>query len=355
MRAAAPASVGAGWARGLAQTDPDVYYRELRGVYANHQQGASAAERARSPLPADPDRVLHLVRPGDTDPAIDQFLQDHYALVSRAVPQNGALFVFFPGTYARPREYQWLLDEAAGRGYHVVGLEYPDMTDNPRQSAVAQLCGRDPDPDCAGRVRQARLSGGEVPGKLSVTPANAISNRLVRVLEYLARQYPGEGWDGFAEGDTIDWTRMAVGGHSQGAGVAAFIAQQQPVARVALWSGPADYVRAADAYAAWMRTPSATPPDRYYGLAHAQEQGAARILGGLATLGLDQFGPPVTLSGDQAPPAGARTLVLTLPHQPTALPSPDPYHDSTATDRMTPLATDGRPAYRAAWDALLGP
>jgi len=344
-----------GLAAGVRQTLAEPLFGLLERVIANHGRPSSPAERQRSPLPADAHRVVHFVSPQDTDPAIDQFLQDHYALYNRAVPQNGKLFVFFPGTFARPSDYQWVLDEAASRGYRVIGLEYPSTTANPRQSSVVQLCTRDADPACYGRVREARLRGGDLGGLDSVTPANSIVNRLVRLLGYLQQQYPDEGWDAFMPGDQIDWSRVAVGGHSQGGGVAALIAKQYPVARVAMWSGPADYVPLAGTFATWMLEPSATPIDRYYGLVHESERGARGILGGYAALGLDRYGAPVGVAASTPPSPDAHVLVVSLPPRPRPVPMPDPNHGSTAADGLTPLGDDGRPAYRTAWDVLLGP
>ena len=81
---------------------------------------------------------------------------------------------------------------------------------------------------------------------------NSIENRLRKLLLYLAAQRPDEEWAGFVTGGEIDWSRIAVGGHSQGAGMAAFIGKRYGVARVALWSGPNDYMVRANRVAPWL-------------------------------------------------------------------------------------------------------
>jgi hypothetical protein len=321
-------------------------------LIASHDRPATPAERARTPLASDPNRVVHFISPQETDPSIDQFLQDHYAMLNRAAAANGRLFVFLPGTYARPRDYQRLLDEAARMGFHVLGLEYPSVGDDANSSMVVQVCNRDPDPACHGEVRATRIYGGEARG-VSVTSANAIMNRLVRALTYLGQQHPDEGWDAFLVDGRVDWSRVVVGGHSQGGGMAAYLAKQHEVARVAMFSGPSDFALAARGYASWLAQPSATPLERYFGLVHAEERAASSMLGAYAVLGLARFGEPVTLNGADAPPPQAHMLVVTLPHRAPSVAALDPYHGSTAVDGVTPLDASGRPAYAPAWAALL--
>jgi hypothetical protein len=68
----------------------------------------------------------------------------------------------------------------------------------------------------------------------------AIVGRLVSLLRNLHKTDPTAGWSKFlkSSSDTLDWPRIIVGGHSQGAGHAAFLAQQVPAAAAALLSGP---------------------------------------------------------------------------------------------------------------------
>jgi hypothetical protein len=337
---------------GAAIQQPDGERGVQEALIASHDRPATPAERARTPLQDDPNRVIHFVPPRATDPSIDQFLQDHYAMRNRSAPPNGLLFVFFPGTYARPRDYQRVLNEASNLGFHVLGLEYPSVGEDASSSMVVQVCGRDPDPACHGEVRAARIYGGEARG-VSVTPGNAIVHRLVRALSYLRQHFPDEGWGAFLVDGRVDWSRVAVGGHSQGGGMAAFIAKQHEVARVAMFSGPSDFAPTARRYASWLAQPSATPVDRYYGLVHADERAARSMLGAYAELGLSQYGEPLVLSVGEKPLPEAHVIVVTLPYRPQQISSLDPFHGSTASDGVTPLDADGRPAYAPVWTALL--
>jgi predicted esterase len=54
--------------------------------------------------------------------------------------------------------------------------------------------------------------------------------------------HPFESWAQYlATPDSIDWSNIIVGGHSQGAGHAAYLAKFNSVNRVLLFSGPNDY------------------------------------------------------------------------------------------------------------------
>jgi hypothetical protein len=323
----------------------------LQRVIADQDVPSTSAERAQSPLAADSYRVLYLVRPAETDAGIDHFLKDHYVMYNRGVPQNGKLFLFLPGTWANPRSYQLVLDEATRAGYKAVGLEYPDDTPDPGASAVGQICVRDPDPACAARVRQARVAGGDAGSEVRVTRPTSIESRLAKLLAFLGREHPGDGWGAFLTETSVNWARVAVGGHSQGAGMAAFIGKQHTVARVALWSGPADYVPATRSLAPWISGPSATAPALWYGMIHRDEPGTQRLLAAYGALGLP--GHPVIASTDA--PAGVHQFIATLPPQPGVAPGPfGAAHSSIVVDRLTPRAQDGRPAYAAIWDAMIG-
>jgi hypothetical protein len=272
------------------------------------------------------------------------------------VRPNGKLFLFFPGTYGRPAGNQLLLDEAARAGYHVLGLEYVNTTDKPG-SSVNELCLRDPDPDCAEKVRRERVTGEDASPKVDVSPANSILNRADKALAYLARQYPGEGWDAFQKAGRVDWTKVAVGGHSQGAGMAAFIAKRYPVARVCLFSGGGDYHLPTQQFAPWLAKEGVTPADRYYGLVHEKESAAKGFLGVYAVLGLTRFGEPLKLRADGTVPSGAAHILVVSFEPNAAAQRPalgGAHHNSTAVDLATPRDQDGRPRYRQAWRFVLG-
>jgi hypothetical protein len=303
-----------------------------------HQQPSTAAQRARTPLPSDSARIVRHVRPRDADPAVTQFLLDHYAMLYRGVPKNGLLFLFFPGTFGWPQHTQFVLDTAARGGYLALGLEYVNTTLDPRRTSVITLCSEDPDTTCAGKVRQERMFGEDASDKVEVGRADSIVSRVEKALALLSRTYPEDGWDRFLAGDgRVRWDRVAAGGHSQGAGMAAYLAKKFELARVCLFSGGGDFSRPARRFAEWLARPGATPGARFFGMLHEKEKNARGIRKGYRLLGL----------GDE------RVAVVSLPPAPGASLA-DPEHGSTASDSTTPKDSDGSPSYRKVWQFLIG-
>lgn len=151
----------------------------------------------------------------------------------------------------------------------------------------------------------------------------------------------------------MNWSRVVIGGHSQGAGMAAFLAKRVAVARVALWSGPSDYLPAAHGFAPWLSAASATPPERWYAMVHRDEAGARTLLAAYAVLGV----PGAPAVADASVPQTTHQFIVTLPPRPgPAMPAiAGPEHGSVAGDLRTPLDAAGRPVYAPVWRAMIGP
>ena len=92
----------------------------------------------------------------------------------------------------------------------------------------------------------------------------------------------------------------------------------------------------------------ATPADRYFGLAHADDPFTPVIFANWIALGMDDFGKPRKPEAGAPPYHGTHSLVTKL------VPVDDDAHNSTAVDFKTPLGEDGTPLLRAAWDYMLG-
>jgi hypothetical protein len=119
------------------------------------------------------------------------------------------------------------------------------------------------------------------------TGAESIVNRLVKLLAYLDRQDPQQKWGGYLENGAPSWSRIALAGQSQGAGMAAYIAKEHVLARVILFSSPWDFVRSGGkdrVLAPWIATPGKTPAERWFGGYHARETEAALLAKSYAAL-----------------------------------------------------------------------
>ena len=223
------------------------------------------------------------VKPHETDPAIKLAVEPHYVAYDPQVV-GAQLFVFIPGTGGRPGRRP-LLDTAIELGYRVISLSYPNTP------AVAQICVGSGDRLCAAKIRQKRVFGSDETWKIAGTPADSIVNRLARLLQYLAATDKNSRRDEYLSDGEPRWNRIAVGGQSQGGGMASFLAKRRVVARVITFSGGWDNqgqpgpVRPADV-AAWYSTRASTPVGRWFGTYHEQEEHAAAIARTYDALGI---------------------------------------------------------------------
>src|SRR6266849_4862070 len=278
-----------------------------------------------------------------TDPAIDQALDNHYVWLDTTAKSNHKLFVFLPGTGQNPSIFQLVQQEAARLGYHVIGLMYPTG------GGLAKACPTTPDPSaCYENARLEIIDGIDRVAFLNVNVANSIDNRLTKLLEYLALQYPDEGWDRFLLQDQPKWSQIAVAGHSQGGGNAAMIAKIRLVARVVLFSSVTDSIHAEAP--SWVAT-HVTPVERYYGIAHDRDGFYRPIRAAWDSLGLDVFGAPARPETSNPPYDGTHTLVTDLTPQGGFVGTNA--HGAPSNDLNMPLGPDATPLLRDAWRYLL--
>jgi hypothetical protein len=138
--------------------------------------------------------LFRTVTPQSTDPAINIALDDHLLWVPPSSRIN-KLVVFLASSRAAPSTAKIFQEEAARLGYHVIGLAYPN---NP---GLASFCPQSADPEaCYENVRLQIITGTPQTNFVQVNRANSIENRLVKLLVYLDKTYPGEGWGQFLSG-----------------------------------------------------------------------------------------------------------------------------------------------------------
>ena len=276
--------------------------------------------------------VTYLVTPASADSAIHRFNESNYVVFARGTPASAPLLVFLPGTGGRPLGTSDFANVAARQGYRVIGLEY---TDTP---AVAEICPRAPDPGCSERVRQKRIFGTDVSAMIDDRPEESIVHRLTSLLVMLQHDHPADGWEQYLADGAPNWPRIAVSGLSQGAGMAAYIAQQTRVARVVLFSSPWDNYGRNHVLAPWVtRGPGQTPSELWFAAYHQREATAPIIASAYAALRIPR----------------EHIRVFTLDPSPDARGN-NPNHPSVVGNRPTPRLPDGTPAYLEEWRFLLG-
>lgn len=292
---------------------------------------------------APPPYVERTVLPLATDPTISTDLENHVAINPQpAVTARGKLFVFLPATGGTPVHYLSILRLGAARGYHSIGLNYPN------QVSVGELCLFSDDTDCHGKVRREVITGEDSSTLGTVLPADAIVSRLRKLLQYLDQRAPTEGWGQYLDQGQIVWSKITVAGHSQGGGHAGMMSKLFAMDRAVYFSSPGDWRVPGNVPASWTALPNVTAAARQYGFLHLQDS-AALIGGDWAAMGLDAFGA-MTLAEDIGSDFGSsHQFASNLP-----ISSGTP-HNSTVLDSDTPRASDGTPLFRPLWQHLCFP
>lgn len=292
------------------------------------------------------------------------FVPDHPAASPR-------LAVFFPGTGGRPSDYLPVGQTLARQGWFVIGLEY--TTSIPTESACPNAAYRS-DPDCFRRFRAESVFGKNVPDPgghaydyagTHITKADSVMNRLLKLIAYL-HAHPalaGTGWGQFldlhngtcASYNTTygacnpDWSRLALGGHSQGAGVALYLSMFYTVDRVAMLSGPEDAYPLATktVVAPWIvKGRFATPAGRMYGFTHTADPFYRRQTSVWAALGL-----PGAITRDTSAHLSTNSHRIVTSIAPSC-----PQFGALAAHLATSVTgCVDLPAYAAVWTAMFGP
>lgn len=277
---------------------------------------------------------------------------------------RGALAVILHGTGAGTTGYSELTSVLRADGYHVIVLRY---------SAALSTQAACPDSeqgtfaDCHRVLRSETVFGAGVADPegaafdhplAQVPAADSVMNRLLKLVEHMTVVAPSAGWDQFQDSTAgtcdnpnvtygacnLEWSKVSLIGHSQGAGVALYASKFLALRSVGLLSGSYDAFQTgpSSAIAApWITEAGfATPVSSIRLLRHSADGGTARILAVADAVGI--AGPEVDATA--APFAGNRLVTSvgsTCPWDSA------PSHNSTAFDLCAP---DG--LYADAWRAL---
>ncbi|MFN8219725.1 MAG: hypothetical protein U0S12_06285 [Fimbriimonadales bacterium] len=158
--------------------------------------------------PQTPPVTKFSVKPSLTDAAITTFDSDHTVYIDPSVAKKNELVLYLPGTNGKTANTSGFCGTAARLGFHVVSLMYPD-------SIPATIARNNPDPNAFLNFRLEIIEGGDRSKYLEVDRANSIENRLVKLLAYLAKERPTEGWGQFLQGANPNWEKIVVSGGSQ--------------------------------------------------------------------------------------------------------------------------------------------
>lgn len=285
------------------------------------------------------------VRASETDAAIPFELFRHQVWINPACEAQELLLVHLPGTFDNPSRTTLFPALAANNGYHVVSLKYPN--DLSAQSA----CRESEDPDCYADFRREIVSGTDSTEALEVDRANSIENRLQKLLQFLAEEFPAEAWDQFFDGEEIMWEKVVISGHSQGGGHAGFMAKDRTLARVIMFASPNDFDAVNNTAANWLADPSLTPDSVYYAFGNRfddiVEFGEEYLQWN--ALGMGAFGDTINVL-QAVPPYNESRMLYTTEQKPSLAVN----HSLMITDEQVTLDENGAPIYEPVWKYLLG-
>jgi hypothetical protein len=308
------------------------------------------------PAPPPPVGVPSVERDIDpllTSSAISSNFAPHVAInPDPSVPAKGRLFIMLPGTDAVPRFYRFILRTGAPRGYHAIGLTYPN------DQAIGDICSNSTVADCAGLARNEVITGTDSSPLVNVNPANSIAGRLIALLTYLAATFPNEGWGQYLINGQPNWSVITVAGHSQGSGHAAYLAKLQNLDRSVMFSGPSDVGIAPGSPAPWLSLPNITPASRQYGFTHVADTLVpfSLVIRNWGLIGLGAFGSPISVDATAPPYANARQLMTSAAPNPNPPgPTASPTHGAPVVDVLTPLTPAGTPLFAPVWIYLAFP
>ncbi|MED5619293.1 BPSS1187 family protein [Ideonella sp. BN130291] len=280
------------------------------------------------------------------DAQVNMALEPHVAInPSPDVAAAHKLFVFLPGTSGTPEMYRLILRSGARRGFHTLGLNYPNPT------AVGELCLGSSDPNCFFKVRSEIISGAPLSDLVSVNVPNSIVTRLTETVAYLNQHFSDEGWGQYLlSNGQIDWSKVVMSGHSQGGGHAGLMAKMFSMSRVVYFASPADWDGSGPA--AWVSLPNVTPAVRQYGFTHLDDDlvPIAKLSLIWPTLGLGAMTTAVNVDNTSPSQFGNSHIFVT--NATPRLGGISPTHGSTVLDMSTPLAGNGTPVFDPVWAAL---
>jgi hypothetical protein len=183
-----------------------------------------------------------------------------------------------------------IVENGIALGYMVIQLAHANT------DPVGILCGNND--ACYGATRQEIIYGTATSSAVSVNTANSIMNRLSALSRFLKSNYSlSYLLPAALSGTKVNWSKMRLGGSSQGGGHAGHIARDNASQRVCFLSSPVDTVTVSgdtsgsrqSVSAAWVSdTTWKTPTSQLRGVAHEDDDYFESITTNYKTLGMKE-------------------------------------------------------------------
>lgn len=191
-------------------------------------------------------------------------MQAEHLVVDNTSPATDQLFLFIGGTGSSPNNYLGISNFVGQLGYDVISISYEN-------DVPAAAFSNSSNPLAFNDYRQ-QICYGTPLTVLQVDSLNSIYTRTVKLLNYLNTTYPNQNWDQYLlDNTTLQWDKIIVGGHSQGAGHACYFGKFEAPERVLMFSEPNDYSNFYNAPANWLNTSGITPIHKHYSYLHSED------------------------------------------------------------------------------------
>lgn len=206
-----------------------------------------------------------MVRPCDTDSRISAHSAPHVCWTPDGA-SRGLLIVFLPGLNHAPRARFAFASVASKLGYHIIALSYPNSF------SAQKACENSHRVGAHLRFRRAVVEGGDTGMNRKIVPADAIENRLVKLLIYLAERSPSDQWGQFIGTHRQPrWNKIVIMGMSLGGGYAYVIGKIHDVAGVMMFGSPKDYSAYFKRPASGFDDQTRTPVNRFFVFNHWED------------------------------------------------------------------------------------
>lgn len=284
----------------------------------------------------------YFIAPSATDPAITTFNSNHFASVQEGGVLKNTLFVFLPGTNRNPTVSKAITTKAAALGYHSIGLMYANQT------AGNPICSPTGDTTCHRRLRLEVIDGIDRHPSASVNPTNSIINRLYKLLVYLNKTYPTQGWGQYILNGKPNWSKIIVSGHSQGGALAGVIGKFYPIKKVIMFA-MVDFLNNGK-IPDWEKLPA--NKEKYFAIINMNDELVPwnKVKAVWSASGLLAYGAYVNVDYTLPPYNNTHALMSNFNPPSTLI---DKYHNAMGVDVYIPKYANGKYIYEKAWEYLL--
>lgn len=235
--------------------------------------------------------------------------QDSHVVSIDPTQNLNKMFLFLVGTDASTDSYMALRDHAAELGWDVIVLSYEN-------DVAAASLSMDQDSLAFDHFRQEICYGTPQSPAVTVDSLNSINTRFLNLLNYLDANSNIRNWGQYLTSPTsIDWSKIAVGGHSQGSGHAAYLAKFEPAERILMFSGPNDYSDFFMRPGNWLRMPGTTGINRHFSYLSLHDEAVdyAKQYANITDLGLLQNDDSTLVDNLSAPYGNSHALYTEQP------------------------------------------